>query len=78
MNLRPEVQWFARAMERKLRENSHKEGWREIDTLYGFQRAMSEMAELAEAVFSGSPGDRVLEESADVANFLMMLAWSLR
>ncbi len=78
LELRPEVAAFAQAMERKLRENDHKGGWKDEDVWALFTRLRKdETAELVSAVYSyqhdGSPGC-VLDEAADVANFCLMIA----
>lgn len=74
MNLRPEVQAFAEAMERRLQANDHKPGWKH-DTVLSLQvRLDEEVAELDEAVHGTATKERILDEAADVANFAMMIA----
>ncbi len=70
---RAEVVWFADAMERKLRENDHKRHWRDMPLQYLSMRLTQERKELYAAIASGDAA-KVLDESADVANFAMMVA----
>jgi len=70
---RPEVQAFAIVMEQKLRKFDHRGGWIELETPWLRARANEELAELDEALRGESPV-AVLDECADVSNFLMMLA----
>jgi len=86
--VRPEVRSFAREMERKLRLNDHKGGWSDCNPFWLLYRAREELAELEAEVIRRSAWGRgvspkvrkdldparVLEEAADVANFVMMLA----
>ena len=88
--LRPEVAAFADAMERKLRENDHKGGWRRCTRGYLLRRLATETRELRAALrrqerrlASARPLDpgeaaalaaEALREAADVANFCLMLA----
>lgn len=89
LDLRPEVRAFALHMERKLRDNDHKGGWKECDAKALFRRLLEEAEELAHAIdpvaqrcHSGE--DRggayadwpavIGAEAADVANFAMMIA----
>ena len=73
LTLRPEVEAFARAMERKLRDNDHKPHWSECEQLYLRARLLEEVKELWHALENEAP-ENVLLEAADVANFAMMLA----
>lgn len=70
---RPEVEWFADAMERKLRDNDHKRHWRGMTMQYLSMRLTQERKELYAAIASGDAA-KVLDEAADVANFAMMVA----
>lgn len=77
LHLRPEVEWFARAMEQKLRDNEHKGGWINDKPRKLFARLLEEVKELEEelAKFSmAGKADGVLAEAADVGNFAMMIA----
>jgi NTP pyrophosphatase (non-canonical NTP hydrolase) len=71
-SLRPEVQAFALVMEERLKANNHKGGWKQCDGSWLLSRAFLECIELEDAVRNGE-GD-VLQEAADVANILMMIA----
>lgn len=72
-DIRQEVSWFSLEMERKLKANDHKGGWRDCSMDYLFRRLREEMDELALA-----EGDDIIDEAADVANFAMMIADRLR
>ena len=83
IELRPEVQKFAEAMEMKLRENDHKGGWKNESVDYFEQRLLEEGRELAHVIkrFRDYPErvtdidrSQLLKESADFMNYLMMLA----
>jgi NTP pyrophosphatase (non-canonical NTP hydrolase) len=84
---RPEVRAFADLMEAKLRENDWKGGWKGDTDLDLFERLGEESAELLAALHRHAKrlmwGDswvmedtvpRVGRETADVANFAMMIA----
>jgi NTP pyrophosphatase (non-canonical NTP hydrolase) len=74
-NVRPEVAWFATQMEKRLRENDHKPGWKSESPVWLVERAGDEHQELYNAVSSRSgPDGWVVREAADVANFAMMVA----
>jgi NTP pyrophosphatase (non-canonical NTP hydrolase) len=74
MVLRPCVQRFAEAMERKLRDNDHKPGWQHDIPASLVERAREELDELDDAVLCGEDASFILDEAADVANFAMMIA----
>ncbi len=69
--LRPEVRAFAGLMEAKLRENDHKPGWKHDDPYALFRRLCEEVGELRAAL---KKPFAVAGETADVANFAMMIA----
>jgi NTP pyrophosphatase (non-canonical NTP hydrolase) len=80
---RPEVVAFANLMERELRANDHKPGWKNDDADVLARRVMEEATELLDAVaessalrthLTASEKARVAEEAADVANMAMMVA----
>jgi hypothetical protein len=77
-NIREEVQWFSKEMEKKLIENDHKVHWSEIPTAYLEMRLKQEVAELEEAIMDFHLGrgsaDHITKEAADVGNFAMMIA----
>lgn len=72
LELRPQVRKFAEAMERQLRkpENEDKGGWKNCAPEYLAKRTHEEVDEFISAVVLGV---EVLEEGADVANFIMMM-----
>ena len=71
--LRPEVLAFAIAMERELRANDYKGGWKECDSASLLQHLDEEVYELTEEAMK-STSENVLSEAADVANLAMMVA----
>lgn len=73
IGVRPVVAWFAKHMERKLRANEHKGGWLEDDHWDLFKAASDELSELNEAM-SRPDDEKIIEEAADVANMVMMVA----
>lgn len=79
MKLRPEVQGFAEAMERKLRKNDSKTSWRDETDVALLQKLHIELLELCDALelrdtLRGvSKGEAVRGEAVDVANFAMMI-----
>ena len=86
--LRPEVQIFAEAMERKLRENDHKGGWDDMPSRWLRGRLAGEVRELEAAIAAyidkidicnreqdlSKSRQAILSECADIANFAMMIA----
>ena len=90
MNLRPEVSWFARQMERTLRKHDAKGGWdgceisdlqcalkrevREMRQAIMFLRAAEDRAYRNNTQLRRSKLERVIEEATDVANYAMMIA----
>lgn len=78
MELRPSVRKFAELMELKLRGNDYKGGWEGCSTQYLWDRLNDEMDELDEALgefdCSKNKTKKIAMESADVANFAMMIA----
>jgi hypothetical protein len=70
---REEVRWFARQMEKVLRENDHKGGWNKQPTLSLVSKLLFEVAELADAIENGDDDD-VVKECVDIANYAMMIA----
>lgn len=72
---RKEVQIFTSFMEYKLRKNDHKGGWEKRDFKELIALLIQEVAELEEALLTENYADIMLE-SADIANFAMMIAWN--
>lgn len=76
--LRPEVVAFANLMERELRNNDHKGGWKDDAPGRLLERAEEEMRELHAALLSYPRDTRkyryeLASEGADVANMVMMV-----
>lgn len=74
IELRTEVQWFAEIMERTLRDNDHKGGWKGCTDEYLISRLREEVDELIAAMAAKEPRDVIYKEAADVANFALMIA----
>jgi hypothetical protein len=75
MKIRPEIMIFAEAMERKLRRNDFKGGWQDEKYGYLLRRAIEEIDELRRVLSRANPSAAtVVNECADVANFVMMIA----
>jgi hypothetical protein len=76
-NIRPEVMKFAEAMERKLKLNEYKVGWKGMDGRAWWTMSpedlMTRVEEELEEVKSCESDSELLGEAADVSNFLMML-----
>lgn len=77
---RPEVRAFANLMERQLRANDHKPGWKGDHWVDLFNRIEQERLELgvecsvnSRGLRTGTP-ETIGREAADVANFAMMVA----
>ena len=72
MNLRSEVQRFAKEMEKQLQANEHKGGWEDCDS--GF--LMSELEKNFNALWRLQPSDKagILRRATNIANFAMMIA----
>jgi hypothetical protein len=74
MTPRPEVQAFAVEMERELRNNDHKGGWKCDLRPRLAGRVLEEAQELMDAVRTQQPAHVIVAEPADVANMAMMVA----
>lgn len=72
--LRESVAWFASIMERELRANDHKPGWKNDRAVDLLDRVFDEAHELNAAIAAGGRSERIIKEAADVANFAMMIA----
>lgn len=73
LDVRPEVADFALLMERRLRENDWKKGWKDDNPHLLACRCLEEITELSRALIRGDDFGAV-SEAADVANFAMMIA----
>ena len=81
---RSDVEWFADAMEAKLKANDHKGGWDADEPVELLRRLREETAELAKLVkptggislvmLDDPERVAILAEAADVANFAMFIA----
>lgn len=77
--VRPDLQWFALEMEKKLRANDHKGHWRDCSMEYLRTRLHEELGELLTALDAKPPAsEQIAKEAADVANFCMMIADAYR
>lgn len=81
MELRPEIQWFAEQMERKLQENDHKPGWKEdsIESLlWTLEGKYSKLYLASLFTFEGlkreGTYEKLVSELIDVGNYAMMIA----
>jgi len=84
IEVREEVMWFTKQMEKKLLENDHKGGWEHCSNIMLLARLFEESEELDYAL--GHPNslgytrrqvssvEDSISEAADVANFAMMIA----
>jgi hypothetical protein len=75
---RSELLWFNQIMEMKLAKNDDRDGWRHERFSYLLTRLKDEVEELETLLqISGGSTDnmaQIMEESADIANFAMMIA----
>jgi hypothetical protein len=80
--VREPIRWFATKMESELRANDHKGGWSDCNIWWLLSRLREEVDELEVAMHMATAGDigwdEVIAESADVANFAMMIADRVR
>lgn len=73
--MRPELLKFAAAMEKTLKQNDHKVGWKGFSVFWLMERLYEEVGEL-EKSFMNPPEDirkQAQKECVDVANFAMMI-----
>lgn len=73
IKVRNSVDWFAKQMERKLKKNDHKGGWKRCELQYLSMRLTQERKELTEAIASKDT-QKIIDECADIANFALMIA----
>lgn len=79
IQVRKEVMDFAIEMEKKLQANEHRGGWENCSLDFLTLRLREELIELFEAMRlyhmfpSEDTRSRVIDETADVANFNMMI-----
>lgn len=65
---------FALVMQKKLDKNVHKTHYSTCNYEYLLRRAREEIKELKEAIKENKSINAVINECADVANFMMMIA----
>jgi len=69
---RKEVMSFARSMERRLRLHDNRPGWKQEKVSYLYDRLLQELTELESAI-EEDHCTNICKETADVANFAMMI-----
>lgn len=77
------IDWFATRMSQKMNQNDWKPGWHQDSLLALLLRLKEETAELEQLVIEASPTspvniEQIINESADIANFAMMIADNAR
>jgi len=72
-DVRPEVQAFAVEMEKVLRENDHKGGWRNCSYTHLKYRVVRHTVNVVELVEGGNINNNMLKECYHSANYLMMM-----
>lgn len=70
---RAEVMKFANAMEKELKENDYKGGWKDCNLVFLADKLYEEVQELIYEAGRDSK-KRILSEAADVGNIAMMIA----
>ena len=71
-DIRPEVAMFAEVMEKQLKANENKGGWKHCDSSF----LMKELQRNYDALWSLDYEDKahILRRAANIANFAMMIA----
>jgi len=64
---------FAYDMEKKLKENDHKDTWSKQNVYWHLARMMGEISELQDALNGGTKQD-IINEAADIGNYAMFIA----
>lgn len=72
--MRPVLKKFAEYMEVKLQENDHKDGWENCSNMYLLTKLMEEIGEVFNALDNEFSSEDIINECADAANILMMIA----
>ena len=72
--MREAVKWFAEKMEEQLKENDFKGGWRDDAVSHLFHELCEEIGELGECLIDKDSSINIVEECADAANYIMMIA----
>ncbi len=76
MEVREEVMWFAEKMERILRRNDGKGGWKGMKHWEIHERITQELEEVTQCL-AGASDSYLPDELVDVANYCMFMAWNL-
>lgn len=78
LKLRPAVRWWAEQMEKELRKNEYKGGWRDGKTLFYLGRARANLREINLGGFGLDDSTQIIKKClADCSNFCMMTADNL-
>ena len=73
MKTRKEVKWFAEQMEKVLRKNDKKGGWKDEDPL-NLVRQIQENTHELDRMLWNNPLKKKLKTCVDIANYAMMVA----
>ena len=71
--IRPELAAFAKAMEHRLKENSHRGDWRTFNFYYLAACLTANLGHMIRAFQADKP-DAVLQSATDTANYAMMIS----
>lgn len=79
---RKEIEWFASEMEKKLKENDYKGGWKKCHIWWLVNKLKDEVKELEDTIEKAFEekdelteiSEDVISECADIANYSMMIA----
>jgi NTP pyrophosphatase (non-canonical NTP hydrolase) len=77
MSIRKELRAFAELMEERLQAKDMDrgtKGWAQRHPLWLLARAEQELKELKDSLVQGADASCVVQEAADVANFVMFIA----
>lgn len=73
-DLRPEVLAFAHEMEKQLRANEHKGGWKDCRLSFLMEELFRNYSSISTAHLEGNRQDVLRRRASNVANFAMMIA----
>lgn len=71
--LRPELAAFAKAMESRLKENSHRGDWRTYNFYYLAARLTTNLGHMIR-VFQADKPEAILNSAADTADYALMIS----
>jgi len=74
VTVRPCLSTFAVQMERKLRRNDHRPGWRGDDPLDLLWALREHADKLESCLRAGASSQQTIADAADIGNFAMMIA----